>query len=163
MAGIASMASSGEVLMSLAESGNSGETQQAAETDEMDEIFAFFKGYRNTFVGQVYKPIDTKLFDSVVSISTTAGEKKVSIKLRKEIESLVGIYQILLDANEGNSKIDQNIVFKLTDAQITQIGDFLAQADIIKVGTSIGAEYLYDYLVTNELLNGYEKIGRAHV
>ena len=156
MAGIASMASSGEVLMSLAESGNSGETQQAAETDEMDEIFAFFKGYRNTFVGQVYKPIDTKLFDSVVSISTTAGEKKVSIKLRKEIESLVGIYQILLDANEGNSKIDQNIVFKLTDAQITQIGDFLAQADIIKVGTSIGAEYLYDYLVTNELLNGYE-------
>ncbi|MDD2260551.1 MAG: hypothetical protein PHO87_06105, partial [Acholeplasmataceae bacterium] len=156
MAGLASMASSGEVLMTLAESGNSGETQQAAETDDMDEIFAFFKGYRNTYVGQAFKSFDTKMFDSIVNISTTAGDKEVSIKLRKDLENFVGIYQILLDANEGNPNFDQNIVFKLTDDQITQIGDFLAEADIIKVGTSIAAEYLYDYLVTNDLLKGYE-------
>ncbi|MDD4823791.1 MAG: hypothetical protein PHU13_00790, partial [Acholeplasmataceae bacterium] len=156
MAGLASMASSGEVLMTLAESGNSGETQQAAETDDMDEMFAFFKGYRNTYVGQAFKSFDTKMFDSIVNISTTAGDKEVSIKLRKDLENFVGIYQILLDANEGNPNFDQNIVFKLTDDQITQIGDFLAEADIIKVGTSIAAEYLYDYLVTNDLLKGYE-------
>lgn len=156
MAGIASMASSGEVLMTLAESGNSGETQQAAETDDMDEMFAFFKGYKNTYVGQTFKSFDTKMFDSIVYISTTAAEKKISIKPRKDLEDLVGIYQILLDANEDDPNFDQNIVFKLTDDQITQIGDLLAEVDIIKVGTSIAAEYLYDYLATNDLLQGYE-------
>lgn len=156
MAGFSSLATSANKIMRITESNTNGEVQQASETDEFEEYLSFLLDYRQTYLGQVFKSVDIPMFDAIIKVNTKVSDKDISLKLRSDIEHMVSIYEILVEANNGSSDFDENLFFKLTDDQITEIADYLSKADFIKVGVSIGAEILYDYLVNEDLINGYE-------
>lgn len=156
MAGFSSLATSANKIMRITESNTNGEVQQASEMDEFEEYLSFLIDYRQTYIGQVFKSVDTPMFDAIIKVNTKVSDKDISLKLRSDIEHMVSIYEILVEANNGSSDFDENLFFKLTDDQITEIADYLSKADFIKVGVSIGAEILYDYLVNEDLINGYE-------
>ncbi len=162
LAGVISIAENAVALMPLLDDSTAAHTQNS-ELELVEEIVG---SYRGSVMGIVYgipmgeARFDEHVFDTIFTINVKfESGKKEKIKLRKEINSLTNIADVLLKANDYKLEFNLGFFFKLTEDDITVINKNLKNLRILNVAKNIGAEYLYyDMLQDEQVLEAYEEI-----
>ncbi|MFA5719897.1 MAG: hypothetical protein WC939_02410 [Acholeplasmataceae bacterium] len=150
LVGLSSMFNS--INMIMAQNSTSGGEQPENALEQYD----FFQAYKHTWVSKAFgaSKLDEKMFDFVFKIDIKVDGKKESVKIRNDLHHGAYIYDIIMKASEG--KIDQTLLYKLSDDDISNIQKHLKQTTLLKSVQLVASEYVYDIIVTQQLDVDYE-------
>src|SRR5690554_4782022 len=169
LAGITSIATSAEPLyekMNQEENSNANTSnivtlaENGNENDESVElVFEMAKTYRNSILGKVYGlgNLDVNLFDVAFKVDVENESNKEKLLLRKDVSRALKIADILLEANENSTEFDPSYLFKLNEEDIKKVQAEIKGLTILNIAKNVGAEFGYDFLEKENLLEGYEE------
>lgn len=157
-AGVFSIAENAVELLPLVENIETAET-----SSEFDFLADTVKSYRKSVMGQVYgvtigdARFDERIFDTIFQIDVRPPEgKRQKIKLRKEINSIFNIVDIILEKNDYSLEFDISLLFKFEEEDIDKINKNIKNLETINVIKNIGLEYVYYELIEGQVDPEYE-------
>lgn len=132
-----------------------------ADTEELD----FYKGYRNSILGKTFglfknendDYLDERLFDGFFNVEARFEDQTQKLRIRKDISNLASVYEKIIDVN-GSSDIDESIIYKFEEDDLNYLKNKIVSMDLFKFINVVGGEFAYDYLVENDLIEGYETL-----
>lgn len=152
LVGISSIYGAAKTVTSVSEQQGSGNPMAG-----MEEFDKYFMAYDNTFVGKTFdvSNADEAMFDYVFKIDVKVNGKTESIKIRNDIHHAAKIYEIVMNATEG--QFDETMLFRFSDEDIEGIKKHLNKTNILKLVQVAGVEYLYGEIENRNLATGYEE------
>lgn len=132
-----------------------------ASTEDLD----FYKAYRSSFLGKTFELfkddnddfLDERLFDGFFNIEARFETEKQKLRIRKDLGNMANVYKKVVEVN-GSSEIDESIIYKFEKADLDYIKNKIVSMDLFKFIQVVGGEYAYNYLVDNNLTEGYETL-----
>jgi phage shock protein PspC (stress-responsive transcriptional regulator) len=139
--------------------------QQSSEQDMLNQVREFLTNYRTSYVGSIAGfvkindvELDTYVFDSILSVKVKSDNLDTELKFRAELARALEAVNIIIEANDGSTQIDDTIIEKLSPDDVTEIMNLISELDLIDVIVPVGLEYLVNSGDFDEMLEGYEDI-----